>query len=254
MAFRNPLTLPADLATTADVTAAVDPLALQATLTTKASQASVDTKAPTTAVEAVQEGQHGYAFRDVFYWPGISGESFPPGLGGTGYSAHLGRPCYLYQTPTATVQWSQIPRVSPADPTKETLILEWDWADTASADPASATAAQKFGYGELAINNNGLGVRVYRDDGIAPKNWKLQTADGTAQQTTDTGTPYDGSGAWHKFKLKLLAASVELYIDDVLEATHATRFWAPNLGSSLVMQASANDGTYRLCRVKASWE
>lgn len=56
----------------------------------------------------------GYLTRDEFFWPSISGETFPPVLGNVAYSQLLSRPSYHANgAGTGTVSFPNTPRVSP---------------------------------------------------------------------------------------------------------------------------------------------
>ncbi len=234
--INQPVNIPADLARET----APNVIQNQATnAAAAAAAAQVSAGAASSGVVAVQAGTHGYPNRDVLSWPCMSGEPFAP-VGGS-YGQRQGRPALVLPNSSGdVVAWPAVPRVSPADPTKQTL--QFDFL-IALSDPAPAVDVAWF-YGSTP----GVELRFVVSSG----RWQLKVNNGSTDQSTllPVQTSPEIGGAWVEVGIDLHGAgaplrrdgsaatpsTVSCYLDNGLAAT-STHLW-----NALVATSSLTPG------------
>lgn len=145
-----------------------------------------------------------------FFWPAISGESFPPSFTSAGYTSRTNLPCYQNTAAnTGKVNFPPMPRTSVLG--KTNLSFKWLWSSTNTPN-----GAQIFTYGAGGV---GLSVNIQQSGSIPPMPtpgalWLSVNSGTTTVDIYDAVRNIGTDGAWHTIEVIISSAgAVTLKVD-----------------------------------------
>lgn len=155
--------------------------------------------------------------RDLFYWPSVTGEAFPPSFSSCNYGDLRNIPCVTQSLASGSATYPRMARVNQKTG-KQNVTITFLYSATA-AYPAGSTVPI-FSWGNVALRSSAVAG-------------KYEITDGSGVVKV-TNLPQPSGNIWHAIELDINAAGdVTLKLDGAVVAT-VLALWPPTTIASVI--------------------